>query len=97
MGDVGSLTLGAVLGVISIMVRQELIFFIIGFIFVVEAMSVILQVGSFKLRNGKRIFRMAPIHHHFELKGWPETKVVARFWIISVLLFLIGLIAIKFR
>jgi phospho-N-acetylmuramoyl-pentapeptide-transferase len=79
------------------MVRQELIFFIIGFIFVVEAMSVILQVGSFKLRNGKRIFRMAPIHHHFELKGWPETKVVARFWIISVLLFLIGLIAIKFR
>ena len=97
MGDVGSLTLGAVLGVIAIMVRQELIFFIIGFIFVVEAMSVILQVGSFKLRNGKRIFRMAPIHHHFELKGWPETKVVARFWIISVILFLIGLIAIKFR
>ncbi|MCL4122137.1 UNVERIFIED_CONTAM: hypothetical protein GTU68_014208 [Idotea baltica] len=97
MGDVGSLTLGAVLGVISVMIRQELVFFIMGLLFVVEALSVILQVGSYKLRNGKRIFKMAPIHHHFELKGWPETKVVTRFWIISVVLFLIGMIAIKVR
>ncbi|AJC49419.1 phospho-N-acetylmuramoyl-pentapeptide-transferase [Allofrancisella guangzhouensis] len=97
MGDVGSLTLGAVLGVIAVMIRQELIFFIMGLLFVVEAISVILQVGSYKLRNGKRIFKMAPIHHHFELKGWPETKVVVRFWIVSVVLFLIGLIAIKVR
>ncbi len=97
MGDVGSLTLGAVLGVIAIMIRQELIFFIMGLLFVVEALSVMLQVGSYKLRNGKRIFRMAPIHHHFELKGWPETKVVVRFWIISLILFLIGLVAIKVR
>ncbi|MFT4694693.1 MAG: phospho-N-acetylmuramoyl-pentapeptide-transferase [Francisella sp.] len=97
MGDVGSLTLGAVLGVIAVMIRQELVFFIMGLLFVVEALSVILQVGSYKLRNGKRIFKMAPIHHHFELKGWPETKVVARFWIISIVLFLIGMIAIKVR
>lgn len=68
-----------------------------GLLFVVEALSVMLQVGSYKLRNGKRIFRMAPIHHHFELKGWPETKVVIRFWIISLILFLIGLAAIKVR
>ncbi|MED7787586.1 phospho-N-acetylmuramoyl-pentapeptide-transferase [Francisella sp. 19X1-34] len=97
MGDVGSLTLGAVLGVIAIMIRQELVFFIMGLLFVVEALSVMLQVGSYKLRKGKRIFRMAPIHHHFELKGWPETKVVIRFWIISLILFLIGLAAIKVR
>ena len=97
MGDVGSLALGAVLGVIAIIIQQELIFFIMGLLFVVEAVSVILQVGSYKLRNGKRIFKMAPIHHHFELKGWPETKVVARFWIISFILFLIGIAAIKLR
>lgn len=97
MGDVGSLTLGAVLGVIAVMVRQELIFFIMGLLFVIEALSVMLQVGSYKLRNGKRIFKMAPIHHHFELKGWPETKVVIRFWIFSLVLFLIGLVAIKVR
>jgi len=97
MGDVGSLTLGAVLGVIAVMIRQELIFAIMGLLFVVEALSVILQVGSYKLRNGKRIFKMAPIHHHFELKGWPETKVVIRFWIITVILVLIGLAAIKIR
>ncbi|APC97020.1 phospho-N-acetylmuramoyl-pentapeptide-transferase [Francisella frigiditurris] len=96
MGDVGSLTLGAVLGVIAVMIRQELIFFIMGLLFVAEAVSVILQVGSYKLRK-KRIFRMAPIHHHFELKGWPETKVVIRFWIITVILVLIGLAAIKVR
>ena len=97
MGDVGSLALGAILGVIAVMIRQELIFFIMGLLFVVEALSVILQVGSYKLRNGKRIFKMAPIHHHFELKGWPETKVVIRFWIITIILVLIGLIAIKIR
>lgn len=97
MGDVGSLTLGAVLGVIAVMIRQELIFFIMGLLFVVEALSVMLQVGSYKLRNGKRIFKMAPIHHHFELKGWPETKVVVRFWIFTLILFLIGLAAIKVR
>jgi phospho-N-acetylmuramoyl-pentapeptide-transferase len=79
------------------MIRQELIFAIMGMLFVVEALSVILQVGSYKLRNGKRIFKMAPIHHHFELKGWPETKVVIRFWIITVILVLIGLAAIKIR
>jgi len=96
MGDVGSLTLGALLGTIAIMIRQELVFFIMGFLFVVETLSVILQVASFKLR-GKRIFKMAPIHHHFELKGWPETKVVVRFWLITVILVLIGLMAIKIR
>ena len=97
MGDVGSLTLGAVLGIIAVMIRQELVFCIMGLLFVVEALSVILQVGSYKLRNGKRIFKMAPIHHHFELKGWPETKVVTRFWIVSIISFLIGMIAIKVR
>jgi phospho-N-acetylmuramoyl-pentapeptide-transferase len=96
MGDVGSLGLGATLGIISIIVRQELVLFIMGGIFVLEAVSVILQVGSFKLR-GKRIFRMAPIHHHFELKGWPEPKVIVRFWIITFILVLIGLATLKLR
>jgi phospho-N-acetylmuramoyl-pentapeptide-transferase len=96
MGDVGSLTLGGLLGLIAWMVRQELVLFIMGGIFVIETVSVILQVGSFKLR-GKRIFRMAPIHHHFELKGWPEPKVIVRFWIITVILVLIGLSTLKLR
>jgi phospho-N-acetylmuramoyl-pentapeptide-transferase len=91
MGDVGALALGAALGVVSLVVRQELVLFIMGGIFVLETVSVILQVGSFKLRKQKRIFKMAPIHHHFELMGWPEPKVVVRFWIISVVLVLIGL------
>jgi phospho-N-acetylmuramoyl-pentapeptide-transferase len=91
MGDVGALALGAALGVVSLVVRQELVLFIMGGIFVLETLSVILQVGSYKLRNKKRIFKMAPIHHHFELSGWPEPKVVVRFWIITVLLVLIGL------
>ena len=80
MGDVGSLALGAVLGIIAILVRQELVLFIMGGVFVIETLSVMLQVGSYKMR-GKRIFRMAPIHHHYELKGWPEPRVIVRFWI----------------
>ncbi len=96
MGDVGSLALGALLGVIAVLVKQEIVLFIMGGIFVVETMSVILQVGSYKLR-AKRIFRMAPIHHHYELKGWPEPRVIVRFWIISVVLVLIGLATLKLR
>lgn len=96
MGDVGALALGAVLGVIAVIVRQEVVLFIMGGIFVLETVSVMLQVGSFKL-TGRRIFRMAPIHHHFELKGWPETKVVVRFWIISLVLVLMGLSTLKIR
>ncbi|MES2917793.1 MAG: phospho-N-acetylmuramoyl-pentapeptide-transferase [Pseudomonadota bacterium] len=96
MGDVGALALGAVLGVIAVIVRQEVVLFIMGGIFVLETVSVMLQVGSFKL-TGRRIFRMAPIHHHYELKGWPETKVVIRFWIISFMLVLLGLASLKLR
>lgn len=96
MGDVGALALGAVLGVIAVIVRQEIVLFIMGGVFVMETVSVMLQVGSYKLR-GKRIFRMAPIHHHYELKGWPETKVVIRFWIISFMLVLLGLTTLKLR
>ena len=96
MGDVGALSLGAALGIVAVMVRQELVLFIMGGVFVMEAVSVILQVGSFKLR-GKRIFRMAPIHHHFELKGWAEPKVIVRFWIITIMLVLVGLATLKVR
>jgi phospho-N-acetylmuramoyl-pentapeptide-transferase len=96
MGDIGALALGAALGVVAIIVRQEIVLFIMGGVFVMETVSVILQVGSFKL-TGKRIFKMAPIHHHFELKGWPEPKVIVRFWIISVILVLIGLATLKVR
>jgi len=96
MGDVGALALGAVLGVIAVIVRQEIVLFIMGGVFVMETVSVMLQVGSYKLR-GKRVFRMAPIHHHYELKGWPETKVVIRFWIISFMLVLLGLTTLKLR
>ena len=96
MGDVGSLALGAALGVIAVLVRQELVLFIMGGVFVMEPISVILQVGSYKLR-GQRIFRMAPIHHHYELKGWPEPRVIVRFWIISLILVLIGLATLKLR
>lgn len=96
MGDVGSLSLGATLGVLAILVRQEIVLFIMGGIFVAETLSVILQVWSFKTR-GKRIFRMAPIHHHFELKGWPEPRVIVRFWIISLILVLVGLATLKLR
>ena len=96
MGDVGSLALGAALGVIAIYVRQEIVLLIMGGIFVMETVSVILQVASYKL-TGKRIFRMAPSHHHFELKGWPEPRVIVRFWIITFILVLIGLASLKVR
>ena len=96
MGDVGALALGAALGIVAIISRHEIVLFIMGGIFVMETVSVILQVGSFKL-TGKRIFRMAPIHHHFELKGWPEPRVIVRFWIITVMLVLFGLATLKLR
>ena len=96
MGDVGSLALGGTLGVLAVLVRQEIVLIIMGGVFVVETLSVILQVGSFKLR-GQRIFRMAPIHHHYELKGWPEPRVIVRFWIISIVLVLAGLATLKIR
>lgn len=96
MGDVGSLALGAALGITAFAVKQEIVFFIMGGIFVAETLSVIIQVGSFKLR-GKRVFLMAPLHHHFEQKGWPESQVIVRFWIITILLVLIGLASLKLR
>ncbi|GAB3508778.1 phospho-N-acetylmuramoyl-pentapeptide-transferase [Pseudoxanthomonas daejeonensis] len=96
MGDIGALALGAVLGTIAVIVRQELVLVIMGGIFVIETLSVMIQVASFKL-TGKRVFRMAPIHHHFELKGWPEPRVIVRFWIISVILVLVGLATLKVR
>lgn len=96
MGDVGALALGGALGVIAVIVRHEIVFFIMSGIFVVETVSVILQVASFKL-TGRRIFRMAPLHHHFELKGWPEPRVIVRFWIITVMLVLVGLATLKLR
>ncbi len=96
MGDVGSLALGGALGILAVLVRQELVLIIMGGVFVMETLSVILQVGSFKLR-GQRIFRMAPIHHHYELKGWPEPRVIVRFWIISLILVLVGLATLKLR
>jgi len=96
MGDVGALALGAALGTVAVVVRQELVLFIMGGLFVVETLSVIVQVASFKL-TGKRVFRMAPLHHHFELKGWPEPRVIVRFWIITVVLVLVGLASLKIR
>lgn len=96
MGDIGALAVGAALGLIAVIVRQELVFILMAGVFVMETVSVILQVASFKL-TGKRIFRMAPIHHHFELKGWPEPRVIVRFWIISVILVLAGLATLKLR
>jgi len=96
MGDVGSLALGASLGIVAVLVRQEILLVIMGGVFVMETVSVILQVGSYKLR-GQRIFRMAPIHHHYELKGWPEPRVIVRFWIISLVLVLVGLATLKIR
>ena len=96
MGDVGALALGAALGVVAVIVRQEIVLFIMCGVFVVETLSVMVQVASFKL-TGKRVFRMAPIHHHYELKGWKENQVVVRFWIISMMLVLIGLASLKLR
>ena len=97
MGDTGSLALGGLIGMIAFMVHQPLTLIIVGGIFVMEASSVILQVGSFKLRGGKRIFRMSPVHHHFELKGWHENKVVIRFWILSLIFAMAGLATLKLR
>ncbi|OZB61286.1 MAG: phospho-N-acetylmuramoyl-pentapeptide-transferase [Lysobacterales bacterium 14-68-21] len=96
MGDVGALAIGAALAAIAVIVRQEIVLLVMGGVFVMETVSVMMQVASFKL-TGKRIFRMAPIHHHFELKGWPEPRVIVRFWIISVVLVLIGLATLKVR
>lgn len=96
MGDVGALALGAALGVVAVLVRQEIVLMIMGGVFVMETVSVIMQVASFKL-TGKRVFRMAPIHHHFELKGWSEPHIIVRFWIITVILVLIGLSTLKLR
>lgn len=96
MGDVGALGLGAALGTVAVVVHQEIVLFIMGGVFVMETLSVIVQVASFKL-TGKRIFRMAPLHHHYELKGWPEPRVIVRFWIISLILVLIGLATLKVR
>jgi len=96
MGDVGALALGAALGTVAVIVRQELVLFIMGGIFVAETFSVMLQVASFKL-TGRRVFRMAPLHHHYELKGWPEPRIIVRFWIITLVLVLIGLASLKIR
>lgn len=97
MGDVGSLAIGAVLATVAVVVRQEIVFVIMSLVFVAEAASVILQVGWFKMSGGKRVFRMAPIHHHFELQGWKENQVVVRFWILTLICVLVGLAAIKIR
>ena len=96
MGDVGSLSLGAALGVVAVIIKQEIVLAIMGGVFVVETLSVMIQVISFKL-TGKRIFRMAPLHHHYELKGWKEPKIIVRFWIVTVVLVLIGLASLKIR
>jgi phospho-N-acetylmuramoyl-pentapeptide-transferase len=96
MGDIGALALGAAIGTVAIIVRQELVLMIMGGLFVIETLSVIIQVASFKL-TGRRIFRMAPLHHHYELKGWAEPKVIVRFWIITVILVLVGLSSLKLR
>jgi phospho-N-acetylmuramoyl-pentapeptide-transferase len=97
MGDVGSLSLGGALGTLAVLTKQEILLAIVGGVFVVETISVIFQVGWFKVSNGKRIFRMAPIHHHFELKGWAEPKVIVRFWIITIILALVAVSTLKLR
>ena len=97
MGDVGSLSLGAVLGTVAVITKQEVVLALVGGLFVFEALSVIFQVVYFKLTGGQRIFRMAPIHHHFELKGWPEPKVIVRFWIIALILALFSIGTLKIR
>jgi len=97
MGDVGALALGGALGTVALATKQEVLLAVVGGLFVVEALSVIIQVSFFKVSNGKRVFRMAPLHHHFELKGWPEPKVIVRFWIIAIILGLVSLSALKLR
>jgi phospho-N-acetylmuramoyl-pentapeptide-transferase len=96
MGDVGSLSLGAALGTIAVIIKQEFLLAIVGGIFVIEALSVIIQVASYQIRR-KRVFRMAPIHHHFELKGWAEPKIIVRFWIIGIILGLVAISTLKIR
>ena len=97
MGDVGSLGLGGAMAVVAILIKQEVLLVFIGGVFILEALSVILQVGSFKLRGGKRIFKMAPLHHHFEGMGWAESKIIARFWIAGLVLALFALTTLKLR
>jgi phospho-N-acetylmuramoyl-pentapeptide-transferase len=97
MGDVGALSLGGMLGVVAVITKQEILLAIVGGLFVIEALSVIFQVSFFKVTNGRRIFKMAPLHHHFELKGWPEPKVIVRFWIISIALALLSMSTLKMR
>jgi phospho-N-acetylmuramoyl-pentapeptide-transferase len=97
MGDVGSLSLGGSLGVVAVIIKQEFLLVLVGGLFVIEALSVIFQVGFFKMTKGRRIFRMAPLHHHFELKGWPEPKVIVRFWIIAIALALLAMSTLKLR
>jgi phospho-N-acetylmuramoyl-pentapeptide-transferase len=97
MGDVGSLPLGGALGTVAVITKHEIVLVLVGGIFVVEALSVIFQVGFFKVTNGRRIFKMAPLHHHFELKGWPEPKVIVRFWIIAIILGLLAISTLKLR
>ena len=97
MGDVGSLPLGAALGGVAVISKQEILLVLVGGLFVIEALSVIFQVGYFKMTHGHRIFRMAPLHHHFELKGWPEPKVIVRFWIIAIALALLSMSTLKLR
>ena len=97
MGDVGSLSLGAFLGTVAVITKQEILLALVGGLFVIEALSVIFQVGFFKMTSGKRIFKMAPLHHHFELKGWPEPKVIVRFWIIAIALALLAMSTLKLR
>ena len=96
MGDVGSLALGGIVGLLAMIVRQELSLIIVGFIFVVEAASVVIQVASFRTRK-KRVFLMTPIHHHFELRGWPENKIVVRFWIVGIIFALLTVLTLKIR
>ena len=96
MGDVGSLTLGAILGVLAVILRHEIVYVIMAGVFIAETLSVMIQVTSYRLRQ-KRVFLMAPIHHHFELKGWPEPKIIVRFWIITLVLILVALATLKLR
>ena len=97
MGDTGSLALGGAMGTIAVFIKKEVLLVIVGGIFVVEALSVILQVGSFRLRKGKRIFKLAPLHHHFQVLGWPESKVIVRFWIVGIILSVLTLATLKIR
>jgi phospho-N-acetylmuramoyl-pentapeptide-transferase len=97
MGDVGSLSLGGAIGTVAVITKQEILLVLVGGLFVIETLSVIFQVSFFKMTNGRRIFKMAPLHHHFELKGWPEPKVIVRFWIIAVALALVSMSTLKLR